>query len=187
MISVKHPGAFNQAIMELGETVCLPNTVPKCELCPLTAVCIGYKTGCASSLPIRSPKKARRIEQRTVLVLVAVNPVSSEKAVLLHRRLSSGLLAGMWELPNTDSWLDADQAAELVREFGGEMTQFQPLETGRHIFSHIEWHLHGYYIPVPYFTAPKEYQWVSGSQLATEYALPTAFRTYSQILPIWLE
>ena len=72
MIPRDQPGAFNQAVMELGETLCLPNTQPKCGECPLRNVCKAHSLGRERDYPIRSPKKARTVEERTVLVLLAM-------------------------------------------------------------------------------------------------------------------
>ena len=94
------PGTFNQAVMELGETVCLPNTEPKCSLCPIRPFCRGAAEGIARDLPVRAPKKARRIEHR--LILVAVTDEQTPR-VLLRRRSDKGLLAGLWELPGVVS------------------------------------------------------------------------------------
>ncbi|MBQ6986716.1 MAG: A/G-specific adenine glycosylase, partial [Oscillibacter sp.] len=60
---------FNQALMELGATVCVPNGPPKCGECPVAGQCLGRARGTAETLPVRAAKKARRVEERTVLVL----------------------------------------------------------------------------------------------------------------------
>ena len=61
---------FNQAVMELGATVCVPNGEPQCERCPLAQLCAGFRTGTAQTLPVRAEKKARRIEEHTIFVLL---------------------------------------------------------------------------------------------------------------------
>ena len=53
-------GTFNQALMELGATVCVPNGLPDCDACPLAAVCEAKKHGTVAALPKKSPKKPRR-------------------------------------------------------------------------------------------------------------------------------
>jgi len=64
-----HPGDFNQALMELGATVCLPNTAPMCEACPCRGFCQGFAHGTAASLPVREKKEGRRKEEKTVFIL----------------------------------------------------------------------------------------------------------------------
>ena len=68
-MSEDRPGDFNQAMMELGAVVCVPNGAAKCEECPLGHFCLARKHGTVEELPVKAPKKARTIEQRTVLVI----------------------------------------------------------------------------------------------------------------------
>ena len=62
-------GAFNQALMELGATVCVPNGAPKCEECPLSGVCLAHQNGKEMDYPKKAQKKPRKIEKKTVLVI----------------------------------------------------------------------------------------------------------------------
>lgn len=189
MLPSDAPGEFNQAIMELGETICLPNTIPLCGKCPLALYCKGYAMGHPEELPVRAAKKARRVEQHTVLVILAGG------RVLLHRRETRGLLAGMWELPNTDGWITAEQVKTAAADIGlpADAILPSPLKDGRHIFSHVEWHMKGFRIDVPAFDAPQnldgssDYVWADARGLRETYALPSAFRTYSAHLPEWLD
>lgn len=182
MLPKEAPGNFNQAIMELGETVCLPNALPLCDRCPLTISCEGYKQGHPESLPVRTAKKERRIENRTVLVIL------SGGKVLLHRRNPKGLLAGMWELPNTESGLTISGAAELIQQWDrqAQIHHSELLGTGKHLFSHVEWRMQGIRLNTSAFEAPAGYIWADAEQLRNEYALPSAFRTYSKHLQKWL-
>ena len=63
------PGDFNQALIELGATVCVPNGQPLCDQCPWDTVCKAYKEDLIDQLPVKTPKKARRIEHKTVFLL----------------------------------------------------------------------------------------------------------------------
>ena len=63
------PGDFNQAVMEIGAVVCVPNGKAKCEVCPLGEFCLARKHGTMEELPVKAPKKARKVENRTVLVI----------------------------------------------------------------------------------------------------------------------
>ena len=62
------PGDFNQALIELGATVCVPNGQPLCDQCPWDTVCKAYKEDLIDQLPVKTPKKARRIEHKTCLL-----------------------------------------------------------------------------------------------------------------------
>ena len=103
---------FNQALMELGATVCVPNGPPQCERCPVAAHCLARERGTALQLPVRAPKKARRVEDRTVFVLCRDNRTA------LRKRPGRGLLAGLWEFPNTEGTLSETEAAEVVKTWG---------------------------------------------------------------------
>ncbi|MBO5797497.1 MAG: A/G-specific adenine glycosylase [Clostridia bacterium] len=183
-ISTDAPGDFNSALMELGERVCLPNTTPKCEECPLYAVCKGREQGVAALLPVRAAKKQRRVEERVMLLLI-----SSEDTprVLLHRRPATGLLAGLWELPNLEGPYDFDKACAAAESLGATVLNSRLAGEGVHLFSHVEWRMTGVQITTSPFTPPDGYQWVSLAQLHEDYALPTAFRPFARLLPVLME
>lgn len=170
-------GDFNQGIMELGETVCLPGTVPRCDVCPLADYCDGFHGGAPERLPVRSPKKARAVRKRTVLVVISCGKV------LLHRRPDSGLLGGMWELPNPDGWLTEPEAERCVREWGAGEIRLTRLDDSRHAFSHLEWHMRGYRAETAFFPPPDGCVWADAQALQRNHALPSAFRLYSRQLP----
>ncbi len=180
MLPPESPGDFNQAVMELGETVCLPNTVPLCGECPLRGGCLGRQAGRPERLPVRSEKKARRVERRTVLIVLAAG------RVLLRRRGAKGLLAGLWELPSAEGWLTPEEAAAVAAGWGAEPWKAEPAGEGKHIFSHIEWHMQGVRLDTPPFDPPAGFRWADGRQLREETALPSAFRAYSSRLSAWL-
>lgn len=89
------PGTFNQALMELGALVCTPVN-PRCAICPMACVCIARAKGNQDELPNRGGKQAHK------LVVQDVGLVRRDGRILLQRRPSKGLLAGMWELPPLD-------------------------------------------------------------------------------------
>ena len=179
MIPDDKPGDFNQALMELGETVCLPNAFPLCYRCPWADDCEGLLAGNPERLPVRTPKKERRIERRTVFVIL------SEGRVLLHRRDSRGLLAGLWELPGVDGWLSPEEAVAAAARWGmPQETEAGEPKTGRHIFSHVEWHMRGYRFESVAFEAPPGFLWADARQLREGLALPSAFRPFADYLPI---
>lgn len=180
MLPADNPGDFNQAFMELGETVCLPNTVPLCGDCPLSFLCVGLRAGNPERLPTRKQKKQRRVEKHTVLIVLA------DDCVLLRRREATGLLAGMWELPSVSGWVSAAGAARAAAEWGAKTLSVAPrrVTDGRHLFSHVEWHMRGYLVKTAYFEAPPGYLWVHAHMLREEIALPSAFRPFAAFLPV---
>lgn len=177
MLTEDQPGRFNQALMELGETVCLPKAQPDCARCPLAFACTALRDGRTDALPVRARKKPRRVEQRTVAVVIADG---SERRVLLHRRADSGLLAGLWELPNVLT----EQADRLLPE--GLREQAEPagcLPEGRHVFSHVEWQMTGrlFSLPEP-LPLPAGYRLATLEEVRSLYPLPSAFRLYAALL-----
>ena len=167
------PGAFNQGLMELGETICLPNTMPKCAECPIRDYCAVAGSERAAALPTRAAAKPRRVERRTVFVVITDEPTPR---VLLHKRPSKGLLSGLWELPN------ALTDAEALPFPEDAVIDTTPLGAAVHVFSHVEWRMEGYVVKVMPFTTNKECRLVTAAELAA-YALPTAFRAYLTEIP----
>ena len=83
-------GDFNQSLMELGATVCLPNGAPKCNECPLQELCRAHLVGDEESLPVKTKAKKRKIEQRTVFLLVCDGKIALRKRP--EKRASGGTL-----------------------------------------------------------------------------------------------
>ena len=165
LVPSEHPGAFNAALMELGATVCLPNGQPKCAECPVREDCVAYREGKTAELPLLSAKKARKIERKTVFAL------SMNGALIGYRRPESGLLAGLWQLPEAAGDLTDAEAALWLGEHGilptGELRFYER----KHIFTHIEWHMRVCAAEVSATTLPEG--WIV---LDESHALPTAFR-----------
>lgn len=173
------PGDYNQALMELGALVCLPNGAPLCPQCPLAGLCEAHAAGTALGLPHKAAPKARRVEPVTVAL------VESGTGVLLQRRPEQGLLAGLWQpLLWEGEALDAAALAARLEALGLRCGGAQPgpLPAAKHIFSHIEWRMSGYALTVPVQDAPAGCVWASREQLRAEYTLPGAFKAYKKRL-----
>ena len=176
IIPAQRPGDFNQSLMELGALVCLPNGKPLCSGCPLENLCLGNRLAIAQELPVKPPKKARRVVPRTVFVLC------SQGRLLLHRRPSRGLLASLWEFPGQDGHLSLEQAAETLAQAGIQVSSIASLGEHTHIFSHVEWPMVCYQVECLPFPAAEDYVWCTPQQLQEQYALPSAFRPFAQWL-----
>lgn len=188
MQEMKTPGAFNQALMELGATVCVPNGAPLCEQCPWKEVCLAKKEGKIEGIPVKSKAKERRIEKRTVLV------IRDAEKVAIRKRPDHGLLAGLYELPNLEGSYSPDEVAELVKKMNLFPIRIQKLENATHIFSHIEWQMEGYMVLVEEagFSDRKEMQtkedllFVDAKSSQETYAIPSAFAAYAKYMNIKL-
>lgn len=166
---------FNQSTMELGATVCVPNGAPKCEQCPAAEFCLGRLRGTAESLPVKTGKKARRVEEKTVFLLFRRGQVA------LRRRPDTGLLAGLWEFPNVEGSLAEQEAGEAVSAWGLTPRAWRSRLTAKHIFTHVEWQMTGYGLEVT-GDGPEDFLWVDAEGLAA-HAVPSAFaRYYAQAL-----
>ena len=161
---------LTESLMELGETLCIPNGRPKCADCPLAAHCTALRAGRIDELPRKSAKKARKDLSYTVLLLFC------DGKIALRKRPSEGLLADMWELPNTEGHLSPEEALQYCHVLQTEPLDCTPCGEATHIFTHLNWNMIGYRVTCAY---PSEaLVWVSPEELSTTYALPTAFRYY---------
>lgn len=172
-IDANRPGAYNQAMMDLGATVCLPNGAPKCEICPARTVCEAYKNGLTEVLPVRAKKKSRRVEERTVLLLF------QGRKVALRKRPDTGLLAGLWEYPNLPESLDEAGALLALAQMGLSAESIAPAGSAKHIFTHIEWDMKGYFADVA--GENDDLIWADADAFDA-FALPTAFKKYTALV-----
>ena len=165
------PGEYNQALMDLGATVCLPNGRPDCGQCPLSELCEAHRLGVEEELPLRAKKAPRRVEEMTVYLLVRSGEIA------LRKRPKSGLLAGLWEFPHVPGAHSEAEAGKAVEGWGLTAMDWQKKIMARHIFTHVEWHMTGYLLTVrgecPGLT------WADRERLE-EMAVPSAFARYLQ-------
>ena len=174
-------GSFNQALMELGAIVCVPNGEPLCEQCPWHSFCETGKQGLWQELPVKKKAKARRIEERTVLI------IRDGERVVLKKRPKKGLLAGLYEFPNELGQLTEDEALQKVQSMHLHPMRIQKLEEAKHIFSHVEWHMQGYMIEVDSLTREEAgLLFVEAAHSEEAYPIPAAFAVYTKYMNIRL-
>ena len=159
-----------EGLMELGETLCLPHGVPHCGDCPVRDLCRARISGLVEKLPVRGTLRIRRVEQRTVLLLRC-----GEKTAL-RRRSSKGLLAGMWEFPSWEGTLSVKDVLSLFPE----ALAVTPCGKSRHVFTHVEWQMAGYFVELPY---PSDgFLWAGSEEIRQQFAVPSAFRAFLNLL-----
>ena len=153
------PREFGQALMDLGELICLPNGTPKCETCPLRFYCHSHTKGEETLYPLKKAKQVRPVEHRAVLFLL-----DGKGNIAVRKRPSKGLLASMDEFPNV---LGAKE--ELQKAYPG--LSLRHLGKATHVFSHIEWKMDVYAAvgELPDFT------YMPLTEIKEKAALPTAF------------
>jgi A/G-specific adenine glycosylase len=140
LVDRDRPGDWNQALMELGATVCTPRA-PRCDVCPVVAWCSARARGTEEERPTPGTRRAPR---RAVFALTVLH---SSGRVMLVRRPPDGLLGGMWAFPEREV-ADGAGAAEAALAIAGEVVRggvaaAEPLPTREHRFTH----LHATYVP----------------------------------------
>lgn len=163
-------GDFTQALMELGATLCGPNRKPDCENCPCKAFCRGYANHTAEALPVKQPKKERKQVNMTVFILCCDGQYAIEK------RADRGLLAELWQFPNTEGFLDVKEAVAYLKTKDISVKDVLRQVERKHIFTHIQWNMRGYYLEVS--RKSDAYSWFTAEKIESEAALPTAFRQF---------
>lgn len=167
---------FNQGLIELGAIVCVPNGGPKCEQCPVKEYCIAHAENLTAEIPVKKKAKARKIEERTVLIF------KDGKQIAIRKRPAKGLLAGLYEFPNVEGKLSMDEVTEYSKKIGLMAVRVQKLPEAKHIFSHIEWHMTGYEVIVDELekTNGKGFLFIHPEQIKKEYSIPSAFEKYTE-------
>ncbi len=167
---------FNQGLIELGAIVCVPNGEPKCEKCPVKEYCIAHAKNLTAEIPVKKKAKARKIEERTVLIF------KDGKQIAIRKRPAKGLLAGLYEFPNLEGKLSMDEVTEYSKKIGLMPVRVQKLPEAKHIFSHIEWHMIGYEVIVDELekTNEKGFLFIHPEQIKKEYSIPSAFEKYTE-------
>lgn len=172
---------FNQALMELGATVCMPNGEPQCRKCPWKGFCEANRLGNWKTIPVKSKAKPRRIEDKTVFI------IRDGEKIVLHKRPKKGLLAGLYEFPNTEGHLSKEEALQWVKEQKLNPLRIQKLESAKHIFSHVEWHMTGYVVRVDELAENKSGMlFVEIKDSEENYPIPAAFNAYTKYMNIRL-
>ena len=163
-------GDFNEALMELGEIICLPNGETNCNVCPLKGKCIAYRKDLIQEIPVREKKVKRKEEKKTIFLLI-----SQDGKIAIRKRKENGILARMYELPNLDEKIEGIKAVkEALKQWSLKVKQVQNMGEYQHIFTHITWKMVAYKVSIE--KENTEFIWLHPEQLRKEYALPTAFK-----------
>lgn len=182
VIPADRPGDFNQAMMEIGACVCIPNGAPHCGECPLGTICRAHARGKELEYPKKDVKKSRSAEEKTILLIRDKNKVA------LRRRPSKGLLAGMYEFPSMEGYHTAEEVIRYLADNGIHAIRIKPLREAKHIFSHKEWHMKGYMVRVDELEAGepgkriRDWIYIEPEETRERYPIPSAFEAYMEYL-----
>jgi A/G-specific adenine glycosylase len=192
LVDPRRPGDFNQAIMELGATVCLPRR-PGCDSCTLEALCLARARGTVGERPARKVRRPVPEVEMAVVVAVwapatpsassargvgeGVGPTGAGLRFLLRKRPSQGLLGGMWEFPGVEVGAGGaarDVALGLAKELGLEVVG-EPIEQEMvtHLFSHLKMRYRPFVLLVGGIGGSGAGDWLRVEEL-TEVPLPVA-------------
>ena len=184
MVPADRAGDFTQAMIEIGALVCVPNASPHCEACPLAVGCLAHANSREQLFPVKQQKSARRIEKKTVLLLL------DGAKVALQKRPDKGLLAGMYEFPMLEGWKKKTEVLRFCEQADLAPLRIQELPDARHVFSHVEWHMKGYVVRVDELrkqgTEESGQQWLFAEprEAGERYPIPSAFAHYARYLNI---
>ena len=172
-VSKTDPSAYNQGLIELGATVCLPKGLARCDACPLAGDCVACQKQLVDRIPAPKQQKPRKIDPRTVLI------IQSDREVLVEKRPAKGLLAGLWQLPSMDGHQIEKEVLEFAKALGLDVLRIEALPSAKHIFTHIEWHMIGYRLHLSGLSSiPANMVGASFEELEANYPLPSAFSAY---------
>lgn len=177
-----NPRTFTAALMELGALICIPNGAPCCMECPWKSICLARIQKKVERIPVKKKKIVRKIEERTVFL------IQDGDLTAIKKRPSTGLLAGLYELPNIEGFYSEQEVKRIWEEKLKLPLTVERLKDGKHIFSHIEWHMQAYRVIIPKILEQNkllreqegELFFVTQEELNTNYALPNAFKTWKK-------
>ena len=176
------PGDFNQAMMEIGACVCVPNGAPHCEACPLEKLCKAHAKGEELSYPKKEPKRSRTEEKKTVLL------IRDDAKIAITKRPAKGLLAGMYEFPCLAGYVSSKEVIRHLGENGYKVLRIQPLEDAKHIFTHKEWLMKGFLVRVDELDKgqlgvdAKHWFFIDPEEVKEKYPIPSAYEQYAKKL-----
>jgi len=167
LLSQRHPGPFNQAMMDLGATVCTPRT-PSCPSCPLRGLCMAERKGLQGKVPVPGKRPVPCHKPMTAAIIA-----DRKKRVLVVRRPASGLLGGLWKFPGGERGATEAVKEALVRtvreELGVSIRVGEEVAWVKHAYTHfrVTFHVHRCAIErgQPESHEGREWKWVPAARL----------------------
>lgn len=173
LVPQSRPGDFNQAMMDLGATICVPGT-PSCERCPVSALCDAYREGDAEDIPELPRKNPPKVIDYDLCLIFNGDRV-------LMRQRTETMLQGLWVYPMVEDHHTVKQLAPLVKKrIGVPVTDIQTAGEAKHIFTHQEWQMK-LYIMHTTAEAPAGWRFVTMEEMQ-QLTIPTAVRKAKQVV-----
>ncbi|MGN0803178.1 MAG: A/G-specific adenine glycosylase [Candidatus Faecivicinus sp.] len=170
LIDPDRPGDYNQALMDLGASVCTPKN-PHCCECPIAAHCHAFDAGDPESFPRKQPPAAKREVELTVII------ARCGRGIFVRRRPSRGLLGGLYEFPSAEGHPPLSELPALLEDQG--FSGIRPVRTlpeSKHVFTHLIWRMQGALVDAA--AAPADYLCIDD---LSAVAFPSALRLYREI------
>ena len=162
-------GNFNEGLMELGEVVCIPNGMPKCDFCPLRNGCLSYQNSNYYLFPVKDDMKVKEEVEMTIII-----PIWEGKT-FVRKRKEFGLLHGLYEFPN----IVGNKSMVEIRRFADDFGKIQNIKKSicyTHVFTHKKWKMQAYFV---FFQSVEcRSLFYSVSDIESNFALPTAFSPF---------
>lgn len=181
LLPAQCPGDFNQAVMDLGSLICVPEK-PGCSACPLGSECVAYKNGWQNEIPVKDKRKQRPHYHVTAGVLLR------DGRVLIDKRKKGGLLGGLWEFPGgkVEKGESMQEALhrELWEELGIEIEVIKKINEYKHAYTHFKVTVHTFLVKSEGNPKPLEsekIEWVRVSNLG-DYPMSKVDRSISKDL-----
>lgn len=168
-----HIGDFNQSLMEVGATICLPKADPLCSKCPLNQYCIAFLQGLTNELPVKKEKLNRTQESYTLLI------VTDGLKYYLRQRPAKGLLSSLWEFPMFKG--EYQEIEPLMTELKINTFTSEKLPGMTHSFTHKDWLITAYLVKTKdNLPINKDYLTVTKDELTSKYTLSSLFKNYQE-------
>lgn len=164
-------GDFNQAVMDLGATICVPNDIPKCDECPLNKTCKAHLNNNELIYPYSSKNTKVKSLKYTIFI------IKVKDQYIIHKREDKGLLASLYEFKNIESHLSMKKVKEL---FPNAIIKKHDIR--KHHFSHQTWAMLPYVIKLNDYTLKDNEYLVSRNELLTHYSIPKCFNQFFNLI-----
>lgn len=170
LMSIDRPGDYNQALMDLGSSVCTPRS-PRCSDCPVSGFCCARAAGDPQSFPRKQPPIVKRESDLTIII------ATDGTHLFVRKRPPKGLLAGLYEFPSVDGHPSANELPAMLELQGFANARFvRMLPDSKHVFTHLIWRMKGALVCVE--AAPSDF--IPITSLDT-IALSSALKVYREI------
>lgn len=170
----ERPGDFNQALMDLGESVCLPNSMPKCHQCPIRYFCQSYSLDNPLNYPKKKEKMKKKVEKKTIFI------IKYKDTYLIIKREENALLGSLYGFLESNQIDDINEAFSFLEKKEFKIESIEKTVNAKHVFSHIIWNMNGYLVVLK--EKPKDFLFVTKEEIRNIYSIPSAYKKYKSLI-----